>query len=199
MCAPALAQVPAQPAPVATVAQYPAPMTNAWSDVNHINGTLVPVGDKHAYLSQIKHTNISSNPVGWITGVYGLSASYAVSDNFVLKGDANLFNNFFGTDGYEVNATAMLYLRRAYEGPFVEAGLMQRSTHDHHGDDSTMDLTETGPEVLVGYHYMFDSGFNMSMALGAARNLNAKENEDEYSDDTDLTPVGYLRIGYAFD
>lgn len=216
MSAPALAQdgseqpppPPAQPAaPVATVAQYPAPMTNSWADVSHINGTLVPVGDHNDYIYKFRHTNISTNPIGWITGVYGLSASYAVSENFVLKGDVNLFNDFFDTDGYEVNATALLYLRRAYSGPFVEAGIMQRSTHDHHSNDSdycdydcgSMETTETGPEVLVGYHAMFDSGFNIAIAFGAARDMNHEDSSDEYSSDDELTPTGYLRIGYAFE
>lgn len=208
MSAPALAQnaeqapPPApQPAPVATVAQYPAPMTNSWGDVSHINGTLVPVGEHNEYVYKMRHANISSNPIGWITGVYGLSASYAVSENFVVKGDVNIFNNLFGTDGYEVNATALLYLRRAYSGPFVEAGIMQRTTHDHDPcyDCGSMDTTETGPEVLVGYHTMFDSGFNIAVAFGAARNMNATQSADEYSSESDITPTGYLRVGYAFD
>ncbi|HEY4178646.1 MAG TPA: hypothetical protein VGM90_17490 [Kofleriaceae bacterium] len=200
---------PAPAAPVATVAQYPAPMTNAWSNVSHINGTVVPVGDKNNYLNEFKRTNISTNPIGWMAGVYGLSASYAVSENIVLKGDANIFNDFFGSDGYEVNATALLYLRRAYSGPYVEAGVMQRETHGHGSDNSTdcydygcdsMSTTQTGPEVLVGYTSMFDSGFNISYAFGLARDMNAKNYDGESSSSTEdqLTPTGYLRVGYAF-
>ena len=44
-------------------AATPAPQTEQWSDVSHINGQLVPVGEHGNYLYKFKKTNISTNPI----------------------------------------------------------------------------------------------------------------------------------------
>jgi hypothetical protein len=48
-----------------------------------------------------------------------------------------------------------------------------------------------GPEVLFGWHFIFDSGFNVALAFGAARDLSSDSN-------THVEPAGYFRAGYAF-
>src|SRR5204862_1565511 len=49
----------------------PAPMTNDWSEVSHINGQPVKVGEKDDYLvKNPKHINISTNPIGFLLGFY---------------------------------------------------------------------------------------------------------------------------------
>ena len=47
--------------------------------------------------------------------------------------------------------------------------------------------------MLFGWHWTFDSGLNIAMALGAARNLGG----DKMSS-TEVQPAGYFRVGYAF-
>jgi hypothetical protein len=182
----------------------PAPQTEPWSNVSHINGQVVPVGQHGDYLISYKRFNVSTNPIGWIAGFYGVSASYAVTQNIVLRGDVNYFKGgLFGDDtsGYEVGVSAPIYLRRAYSGPFIEPGLIARGiTHSEDSFDlngnstGTMSTTDTmvGPEMLAGYHWTFDSGLNVAMAFGIAKNLNASDSSDS------IQPAGYFRVGYAF-
>ncbi len=48
--------------------------------------------------------------------------------------------------------------------------------------------------MLFGWHWTFDSGLNVAMAFGAARNMSSDNNE--YNSD-EPEPAGYFRIGYA--
>lgn len=189
------------PAPVTTTAAAAAPQNESWDNVSHINGTPVPVGDRNQYLLDFKKTNISSNPIGWLVGFYGVSVEHALTQNLVVRADAN-FINYDHTSGFEGGLSLPLYLKRAYQGPFIEPGLVVRTlTHtcegcSYDGSGNTDTHTLVGPEVMVGYHWTFDSGFNIAAALGVARNI---DNNDPYASAEDqLEPVGYFRVGYAF-
>lgn len=194
--APVVVAPPVQPmvvapgaGPGAMPAGQPAPQNENWNNVSHINGTPVPVGTRGDYLYRFRRTNFSVNPVGWTMGFYGASLSYAFHENLAIKGDVSVFSDD-GSGFTEISVTAPLYLRRAYQGPFVEPGLMIRDWDD--GD------SQRGPQVLIGWHWTFDSGFNMAMAVGGGRDFSQ---DDEYEDyDTDDEPFfnGYFRIGYAF-
>ena len=198
--------VPTGPAGPGSVApqqpQTTAPQNEAWDNVNHINGQLVKVGEKAEYLVAFKKTNISTNPIGWMFGFYGLSVSHALNNNIAIRGDVNFFSLDNGTTtGYEVGASLPIYFKRVGSGPFIEPGLITRSftnSYDNsYGDcydcSSMSSDTMVGPEMLFGWHWSFDSGLNVAAAFGAARNL---DNQDEYGDGVE--PAGYFRIGYAF-
>jgi hypothetical protein len=180
-----------------TATSNPPPQTESWDDVSHVNGQLVPVGEKNEYLYRYRRTNISSNPIGWITGFYGVSASYGINQHVAVRGDVNYIHPV-GSEMQmtEIGVGAPLYLRRTYQGPFVEPGFIAR--HGKSCDECESDST-VGPQVLVGWHRTWDSGFNISAAVGAGRDL-AQEEPDEYgySDDDELFFNGYFRIGYAF-
>ncbi|MDX2086211.1 MAG: hypothetical protein SFX73_00120 [Kofleriaceae bacterium] len=195
----------AGPSTVAPIAEQPAsaaPQTEDWSNVNHINGQIVKVGEKSDYLIAYKKTNIATNPIGFLFGFYGVSVSHALSNHVAVRLDANLFN-IDGTTGYELGASLPIYFRRTYSGPFFEPGLITRgfrNNYDYAYDcydcsGGSMD-TMVGPEMLFGWHWTFDSGLNVAMAFGAARDISA--DNDEYDYDTDIEPAGYFRIGYAF-
>jgi hypothetical protein len=128
------------------------------------------------------------NPVGWLFGFYSGSLSYAVSDNIALRGELAVFNEpGSDDDGYtEVDLGAPLYLRRVYQGPFVEPGVMSRS---YSGGS-----TELGPQVLIGWQAMYDSGWTMAMAMGGGRDVSG----DDDNGDADLFFNGYFRVGYGF-
>jgi hypothetical protein len=51
--------------------------------------------------------------------------------------------------------------------------------------------------MLFGWHWTWDSGFNVAAAIGAGRNLNTDASEFD-SDDEELFFNGYFRVGYAF-
>lgn len=172
----------------------PPPQNEPWSNVSHINGQVVPVGERTNYLYKSKSTNIASNPIGWLTGIYGLSVSQAVSSNAAIRGDVTLYNDAFGDNksGYELGVTVPLYFRKVYSGPFVEGGVMMR---DMNTDDS--DGASFGPQVMFGWHWTFDSGMNVAFAGGVMKNMSKDRNEDDYSDET-IEPAWYFRIGYAY-
>ncbi len=192
------AQVGAGPsavAPMVATAPNSAPQNEPWENVSHINGQLVKVGEKTDYILKYKKLNISTNPIGWMFGIYGVSASYAMSQNIAIRGDANIID-IENDHGYEVGISAPIYFRRVYSGPFIEPGLISRgfSSDDDYeyncdGCESSSD-SMVGPEILFGWHWTFDSGLNVAFAFGAARDLSSQGSSEP-------EPAGYFRIGYA--
>ena len=167
-----------------------APMNEDWNNVSHINGHPVKVGERGDYLHTYKKMNISSNPIGWMFGFYGLSVSHAVGKHAALRADANLFD-VDDESGYEVGLTLPLYFKQVYKGPFIEGGIMVRQLGDECYD--CMERTaNVGPQVLFGWHWSFDSGANVALAFGAFRPMNNGKTQD------DVEPAGYFRIGYAY-
>ncbi|HET7503960.1 MAG TPA: hypothetical protein VFK02_23220 [Kofleriaceae bacterium] len=163
-----------------------APQNEPWSNVSHINGQLVKVGERSDYLYDTgKTTNLATNPIGWIFGFYGASVSHAVHPNIVIRGDVNIFR-FESSHGHEIGVSLPIYLRRAFQGPFLEAGVIARNMHDGCSDCSGESV---GPSVVFGWQWSFDSGLNVAMALGAMRVLEDKSSHD-------VEPSGYFRIGY---
>ena len=170
-----------------------APMNEDWNNVSHINGQIVKVGERGDYLVKYKRTNISSNPIGWMFGFYGLSVSHAVSPNIALRADGNLFDVDDG-GGYEFGLTVPIYFKRVYQGPFREGGLLVRQLDDEDCWDGEcmQSPANVGPQVLFGWHWSFDSGANVALAFGAFRPMNGGKTQD------DVEPAGYFRIGYAY-
>lgn len=181
---------PQQPPPGYVVA-VPAPQNERWDNVSHINGTPVPVGERNDYLREFRRTNLSINPIGLMMGFYSISGSFAVSDNIAIRGDLSVVDLDDDDDDFtEVGIGAPIYLRRTYQGPFIEPGVIVREWAD---GDSTQ-----GPQVLFGWHWTFESGLNASMALGAGRDFNKDEDSDGYDDESEQFVNGYFRVGYAF-
>jgi hypothetical protein len=171
-----------------------APMNEDWNNVSHINGHPVKVGERDDYLINYKKTNVSSNPIGWMFGFYGLSVSHAVSPNIAVRADANYFN-IDDESGYEVGLTVPIYFKRVYQGPFLEGGLMVRQLDDNDcwdGEACMKESPNVGPQVMFGWHWSFDSGANVAFAFGAFRPMN------DGKDSSDVEPAGYFRIGYAY-
>ena len=186
--APAIVVLPTAPA---NAAAQPGQNENP-ANVSQINGQLVPVGDHNQYLYSFKHTNLSVNPIGLLFGYYDAAGSYAVTNNIALTASATVIHlpHESETTG-EFSASAQISLRRAYSGPYVEPGVLVATTSA--SCDGCSAATAAGPEVLLGWSWMYDSGFNIQAALGAARNLNGNGDSS-----TDLIPAGYFRVGYAF-
>jgi hypothetical protein len=185
-------------APAPTVATNPAPLTDPWSNVSHVNGTVVPVGDRNAYLYTTKQTNLSIDPFGPLFGYYDLAASRAMSTNLALTFAATGWSHDDST-GYQLAATAPIYFRRVFSGPFLEPGIVVHASNDC--TDCSMSSTQTwaGPEVLFGWHWTFDSGLNISWAVGAAKQLVTSSSAAAYEGGgNDVAFNGYFRVGYSF-
>ena len=184
-----------QPAPGQMVVVV-APHNENWSNVSHINGQLVPVGQKLDYLVKDKEWNISTNPIGYLFGLFGVSVAKSMNHNVALRGDANIFS-VDGKSGYEVGVSVPIYFKRVFSGPFLEPGLIARNW------DTSNESSLVGPEVLFGWHWTFDSGLNVSAAVGAAKNIQGRQETCDgygycYSHGPDIEPAGYFRVGYAF-
>ena len=178
----------AQPVP----ASEPPPPGSDGSDVSHINGQLVKVGEHNEYYYTFRRTNLSANPIGWVLGIYGASVSYGFSQNVAIRGDVNFFApTESDARGTEIGVGLPIYLRRTYQGPFLEPGFIVRSITDGDGDDIDSTL---GPQVLLGWHWSWDRGLNLAIAGGIGRNWSTDENEYE----PEVFPNGYMRFGYAF-
>jgi len=202
----ALAQPGAEPAPQPAPVAQPAPQNTDWNAVSHINGQLVPVGEKNDYYYDFKRTIISADPVGWIVGMYGISGSYAITDHVALRGELDYYADPDHTDNHftEVDVSAPIYFKRTYQGAFLEPGLVvrtfNRTDHDvvydanggSRGVDTERSVSQIGPQVLVGWHWTWESGLNVAAAVGVGRNVNETSSSDRY------IPNGYLRFGYAF-
>jgi hypothetical protein len=183
----AAATAQAQPVP-ATAAEVDA--QNRADDISTVNGQLVEVGDHNRYRFSYKKWNVSTNPVGLVLGLYGVSLSYAFSEHVALRGDLNYYDPIDSDiNGVEIGAGAPIYFRKMYSGLFLEPGIISRTTSSGGSDSTTF-----GPQVLLGYHWYWDSGFNTALALGVGRNWNT----DEADDDGEVFANGYLRFGYAF-
>ncbi|MBV8758074.1 MAG: hypothetical protein JO257_12380 [Deltaproteobacteria bacterium] len=206
--APAAAPV-AAPGAVAEVAPVPAPnappQNEAWSNVSHINGTPVPVGERNRYLYQFRKNEITVNPFGPFWGYYDLAAAHAVSQNIAVQGSISAwdYDNSYHT-GYQLTASLPIYLRRTFSGPFLEPGVIIRESNynDNYCYDGSYNSgcggtthRWAGPEMLFGWQSTFDSGLTVKFAFGVAKHMATNDGMSS-SDDTDVN--GYFRVGYAF-
>jgi hypothetical protein len=194
----------AQPS-AAPVSPDPAPQNMAWNDVCHINGQLVPCGESNTYVKKVRKTNISTNPIGLLLGDYTIAVSEAISNHVAIRGELDYLSPIDSEyTATELDISAPIYLRRTYQGAFVEPGVVIRHSDDGYCSDgaysSTSGCTDShktvGPEMLLGWHWTWDSGLNVAIAGGVGRNLTASS--DEYSSDDKVFANGYLKVGYAF-
>jgi hypothetical protein len=184
----ALASAAHADAPGAVTASEPPPVEDA--RLSQINGTPIKVGEHNEYYYDFKRWNVSANPLGWMLGLYGVSASYGLTDNVALRADVNYFNQIDGDEeGVELGIGAPIYFRRTYQGVFLEPGVIYRRMTD--GDASA---DTVGPQVLVGWQWLWDSGLNVAIAAGVGRNFTSNDSDG----DSELFANGYLRFGYAF-
>jgi len=192
--APGAAEMPPV-APPAPATANGAPQNEDWNNVSHINGVPVKVGERTDYLYTAKKYNLSANPFGFFFGYYDVAASMALGRNLGASVALTMWDESY-TKGYQLAATLPLYFRKTFSGPYLEGGLLLRSTsHDSYAYDcidycSMESDSWAGPELLFGWHWTFDSGLNVQFAFGVAKQMG---NTDQ---DTDAN--GYFRVGYAF-
>jgi hypothetical protein len=182
------------PAPAAGPTSEAPPVPDA--TLSQINGVPVKVGEHHDYYYEFRRWNISTNPVGWMVGLYGLSGSYGLTNHVAVRADANYFDPPDGGDqtGIELGLGAPIYFRRTYDGVFLEPGVIYRRTSS---DDLDLSVDTVGPQMLVGWQWMWDGGLNVAVAAGVGRNFTNNDG-DEFDDESEVFANGYLRFGYAF-
>ena len=197
--APGAAEMPPPPPVMPAATMNGAPQNEHWSNVSHINGVPVKVGERQDYLFKPKKFNLSTNPFGFFFGYYDVAASMALGSN--LGATVAITGWAMDDPGYQLSATLPLYFRKTFSGPFLEGGLLIRSSEEENYDYyaagdcidycySTENDSWVGPQLLFGWHWTFDSGLNTSFAFGVARRMGGDENDTEAN--------GYWRVGYAF-
>jgi hypothetical protein len=173
------------------------PAADADESISTIHGQLVPVGDRNKYEYDQHSWNFSLNPVGLTMGWYSASLSYKIHPNLVLRGDAELIAPVdTETLGFEVGVGAPIFLRRAYDGPFVEPGFALRKVDWTDEDGHERHTEQYGPQVLLGYSWTWDSRLTASIALGGGRNLSDQGDGVDKASSNFLN--GYFRVGYSF-
>ena len=172
---------PAQPPPPASPDNND-PNTVA-NDVSTLNGQLVEIGDKNRYRYSHKQWNIAANPFGFLFNWYSISGSKALSNNVALRGEVS-FSTENDSNALGLGIGLPLYFKKVYTGLFLEPGISMFSA----GTDTVW----AGPQLVIGYHWYWDSNFNLAAAIGVGRNWS---NEDSF---TETFPAGYFQVGYAF-
>ena len=193
-------------APAVAQPAQPAPQNEDWSNVNHINGQLVKVGEKHEYLIRFRKTNIALNPFGPFWGYYDAAISYGINQNIAISGSiagyskSESYDSSYSHTMLQVTASAPIYLRRTFSGPFMEPGIIYRSSQS--GSSGYMDThTWAGPELLLGWQWNFDSGLNIAAAFGPAKHMSENNTSTDgynYSESDKVDYNGYFRFGYNF-
>jgi hypothetical protein len=200
----------AAPGAIAPASPIPAPnappQNEDWSNVSHINGTPVPVGERNKYLYKFRKNEITVNPFGPFWGYYDAAAAHAMTQNVAVAASISGwdYDNSYHT-GYQLTASVPIYLKRTFSGPYLEPGLILRESTTNYGDvcysgyDSSCGGGDThrwaGPEMLFGWQATFDSGLTVQMAAGVAKHMASNVDESD-SQTTDFN--GYFRVGYAF-
>lgn len=133
--------------------------------------------------------NLASNPLGWLVGLYGGSATVVVAEHLSVRADANYFTPI-ATDsrGYELGIGLPIYVFQAFDGPFVEPGFVVR----RFGEDDAEPVV--GPQVLAGWHMSWRHRLNAAVAIGMGRDVSRAQG----STYAHFFLNGYLRFGYAF-
>ncbi len=197
--APGAAEMPPSAA-IATPQMNNAPQNEAWTDVSHINGVPVKVGERGDYLYKLKKTNISGNPFGPFFGYYDIAVSRALGQNVAATVAISGWDMDSGyTQGYQISATVPLFFKKTFSGPYLEGGLLLRTDtsegyyYDDYGYEASYSSMDTqawiGPQLLFGWQWTFDSGLNVAFAVGVAKRM---------SEDANTDGNGYFRVGYAF-
>ncbi len=135
--------------------------------ISKIDGQLVKVGDKNDYEYDYKKWNIGINAFLLPQDIVSISGSYAITENIAPRVGVAFGKFGFSNQDVSANLGVPVYFKKVYSGFFVEPGV-----------DST-----AGFYVAGGYHWMWDSGFNVYLGIGAGKKGGA----------------GMFQLAYAFD
>ena len=176
----------------------------------------VALAAAQAHAGERGKIDVAANPFGVFFSYYDAGVSYEVTDQVAVSVSAASYSRdpqydtHDGIDAKQVTASAPLYLWHTFSGPFAEPGIVYRS--GSRISDSPC-RTVSGPsrwvgiELLVGWHWSFDSGLDFALAFGIAKHVArwGSYTSDGLTFDTGLKGSftepdvnGYFRVGYTF-
>lgn len=150
-----------------------------------------------------KQWNISTNPFSYFFGSFPVSAAYAFTKHVAVRVSPS-FRYFYFTDpsiwGLGGQVGVPVYFDRAYRGFFLEPGAsISYIKQNSGGGVSSSSGVLGGPELLAGYSWLWDSGFNIDAGLGLGYYWASFDLEGDNTGVVDgILPTGRLGFGYSF-
>jgi len=159
-----------------------------------IEGQLVPVGEKNKYEYAYKRHLVSSNPLAWFLGSFTVGYTFAFHKYVGVRVDAG-FYHIWKTDLYggQLSASVPIYFKKMHDGFYLEPGVFGMVL-DYRGDT----ITAGGPQLLLGWSWIWDSGFNINLGLGMTYTWMSGDVEGGFMSVDGPLPTGRLAFGYAW-
>lgn len=167
-----------------------------------VDGELIPVGDHHLYRYDYLPWNVSASPL-FVIGHYAVSLERALT-NYVAVRVAGSYTDLIGTDDAGAGSLSIsvpIYFRKMQHGFFFEpsVGVQFKEKRERQGyldDYDGYDGYDTGGTRAyvgsqIGWRMIWDSGFNVTSAVGVARRIESDSGDDAMA-------LGRLDIGFAF-
>ncbi|MBU4483991.1 DUF3575 domain-containing protein [bacterium] len=169
-------------------------------EYSNIEGQLVPVGEKNKYKYDYPKWNIYTNPFSWFWGQMGVGVSHAIHQNVTINGGASFIYGYWGEPNvyggvFDLSLTA--WFQKVFSGFYLEPG----ATIGFATQGGTSDVSGTlgGPQLIAGWGWIWDSGFNINLGGGLGYYwLSADGSFAGTSYLEGLFPTGKLAFGYAF-
>jgi hypothetical protein len=167
------------------------------------DGQLVPVGEKHRYRNAYNTWNIWTNPFGYFFGDFNIGASYAVHQNIKINIEPQLIYYFLSQPkviGGGGTLSTSIFFNRVYDGFYLEPGarLLYLSQERTLGSAKVSGIAG-GPQLIGGWGWLWDSGFNISMGLGIGYFWGSVGRDVKDTDSFQgIVPAGNMQFGYTF-
>ena len=169
------------------------------------DGHLVPVGEHHLYRYDYLPWNVSISPL-FVIGHYGLGVERALTGHIAARVSGSYTDLIESNDAAEgdFRLSAPIYFRKMQDGFFFEPSVGLRITEKRERPDYAdeydsyyydYDFDEGGTQAYVGsqigWRMIWDSGLNVTAALGMARRFESGSGDE-------LMGLSRLDIGFAF-
>lgn len=148
---------------------------------------------------------VATDPIALLYGTYTGSITKVATPHTAVRLDGQISEpsqSLIDSGGWRVSLSFPIYFDRALHGPFVEPGLVvaNRLTGYDVQDMGALGPLyiaqheqTVGPQIFVGWQWLFHSGLHLAAAIGASRNVPASGYGAAFP-----LPESYLRVGYAF-
>src|SRR5690606_12632549 len=121
---------------------------------------------RHTY----KTWNVWTNPFGFFFGSFNLGVSYAFHQNLKVNASPT-FIYFFSADpkvvGGGLTLSTTVFFKKMYDGFYLEPGVTALYvSQDRDVGSSTVKGMVGGPQLIGGWGWVWDSGFNINLGFG---------------------------------
>jgi hypothetical protein len=165
---------------------------------------LIPVGERHRYRNTYKTWNVWTNPFGYFFGSFNAGVSYAFHQNFKANIEPQ-FIYFFNARpkavvGGGATASVSIFFKKVYDGFYLEPGarILYLSQEREFGDSTAQGLVG-GPQLIAGWGWVWDAGFNVNLGFGMGYFWGKVGQDVEDTEAFDgVFPAGNLQFGFTF-